>query len=143
MSSDRGDALRIAGAKLAFHFIGVDAALSGRCLRRFDVAWEILETLSLWPSSLFSIFAKLKCGVPEAFAFPEQDAVAAGNAQFETFRYAPRPLLEIRRGRRRADLSGGFLEQSQPAIKVHGVNGKRQMFDHRIPMVASGHQHDR
>jgi hypothetical protein len=73
-------------------------------------------------------------------ATAQQRAVAGGDAELEALGDAPGAFDEMRRGDRWAGLSGGGLEQGEPAVEMLCVDRQGQVPPHRIAVIVARHQ---
>src|SRR5436309_16055958 len=102
--------------------------------RNLEIPGSVLPLLSR--SSLdCSCFA-----APKSFTGTEQDALPAGDAEFEAGRNPPRQFDEMCSCRRRTNFAGGLFEQRQPAVEMTAIDRQWRVLGHRRAVVAARHQ---
>src|SRR5208283_3578679 len=77
-----------------------------------------------------------------SLALPQHHALRIRDAELEALSYATRQQDEALCCRLRTDIVRGLREQSQPPVKVLGVDRQRKMPSHGLAMIAATHQRD-
>src|SRR5579859_7087616 len=93
-----------------------------------------------WRSWRSTLWEPVGAAVVKALPLGEQNAVPPGDGQFEAFGDPGGAFGEMVSRRNITQLSRRLLEQGEPAVEVGGVDRQRQVFGHRLAVIATGHQ---